>query len=272
MSNYIFRARTDEALHLRILADILSNNLKTAYFEIDKKVLRLRMYDSNDIVLIDTELTNEFFSIYQPPDNKIYMGLNLNHFHKMLKDIKNKDTVELLIEENNPSELIIKIISKEKNKGTITSNLKIQNIQHLDIDLPTNFTKHITMPSSNYRKMIKVVNINNIIEITYKDNIIEFACDGGGIRKRKIDFGELDTRAKNNIEHKYTFDLEYLSRITKISSLSQNLQIYNGPIIKLESNVGTGTGAHFTVYIKSREQMPKNSATNDNAESDSDEE
>jgi hypothetical protein len=38
---------------------------------------------------------------YTAQTPKIYMGINLNHFHKMLKSIKKKDSIVLFIDAAN---------------------------------------------------------------------------------------------------------------------------------------------------------------------------
>ena len=82
--------------------------------------------------MIDLFLDAENFSIYKfKSDHSLYLGINLSHFHKMLRSIKKKDSLILFIKEDAPNNLGIKVIPKENNRIT-TSYIKVQSIQNLD--------------------------------------------------------------------------------------------------------------------------------------------
>ena len=132
MSATIFKAKTQEGHTIKTLAELLQHCVKTACFVVDEDSIRLRMTDSHRRILIDVDLRSSNFQIYRytAPSHKIYMGINLNHFHKMLKSIKKKDSIILFIDQENPTDLGIQVIPKENNRVT-TSYIKIQNIQLL---------------------------------------------------------------------------------------------------------------------------------------------
>ena len=92
----IFRAKSNEAYVLKILAELLASNIKTGCFEIDNTGISLRMMDHHRKVLIDLKLFSESsgFTIYKFNSSKMYLGINLNHLHKMMRPIKKKDTIE----------------------------------------------------------------------------------------------------------------------------------------------------------------------------------
>ena len=50
---YILKAKTQEGYIIKILGELLQNNIKTACFEVDNTGLKLRMMDSHRILLID---------------------------------------------------------------------------------------------------------------------------------------------------------------------------------------------------------------------------
>ena len=89
----IFKAKTNCAYTIKILAELLQNNLKTACFEIDKEGIKLSMMDHHKHILIQLSLESENFTIYKFKLKETkFLGINLNHFHKMLKSIKKKDS------------------------------------------------------------------------------------------------------------------------------------------------------------------------------------
>ena len=87
----LFKCKTGEAYYIKVLAELLTNNLKTGCFEVSEKSISLRMFDHHRKTMVDLELLAENFSVYKYKlENNFCLGLNLNHFHKMLKSIKKK--------------------------------------------------------------------------------------------------------------------------------------------------------------------------------------
>jgi len=260
----IFKAKTQEAYCLKILAELLANNLKSGCFEIDDNGIVLIMMDHNRKVLINLNLSSINFSTYKfNSPEKLYIGINLNHFHKMLKSIKKKDNIELSINSEEPNDLYIHVIPKDNTRIT-TSSIKIQNIQTLDITMPVGYGKPIIIPSGEYSKMLKDLgslggNIKgNIIKIQSKNRQIEFACNSAGILKRKVKFGEADDSCaddelKEEDEYSEEFSSDLLCRITKLAGLSSQIQIYPGKPLLLCSNVGNLGKIH--IYIKSKSEI-----------------
>lgn len=256
----IFRAKTKEAYRIKILAELLSNNIKTGCFIFDETGISLRMMDNHRTILIDVALQAENFNIFKHNSSKkLYLGINLQFFWRMIRSIKKKDNLELSIDDKTPNELSIQVIPKENNRVS-TSFIKIQNVQNLDIDIPENNSRSINVNSSEFMKMVKDMStIGTTINVTSRNYKIEFNCNAGGILKRKVVFGEEDEDEDddedNTISEKYSQDFltEQFSRITKLSGLSTDMHIYPGTPLLFRSNVG-GLGK-ISIYIKSKEQM-----------------
>ena len=192
------------------------------------------MFDHHRKTMVDLELLAENFSVYKYKlENNFCLGLNLNHFHKMLKSIKKKDSLQLFIDSDNTTELGIKTIPKENTRIT-TSGIKIQTIQNLDIDIPEGYGKPVIVLSSEFQKMCKDLSSIGSTNITVvaKNFHIEFIADADGILKRKVVFGENDDSSDedenddSNPEYTATFATDQLSRITKLAGLSGNMQIF----------------------------------------------
>jgi proliferating cell nuclear antigen len=266
----IFKCKSNEAYCIKILAELLSNNIKTGCFVLDDTGMYLRMMDHHRSILIDLSLNANNFQVYKFNSKKIYLGINLNHFHKMLKSIKKKDSIELFIDENAPNDLGIKVIPKENNRVT-TSYIKIQNVQNLDINIPTGYSKPIIVSSSEYQKLVKEMSsIGNTLKVLSKNYSIEFSCNAGGILKRTVQFGEIDEDedSKDAAEYEQEFVTDQLCRITKLSGLSTNMQIFPGKPLLFTSAVGSL--GKISIYIKSKEQIDSENYTNTVDDSDSD--
>lgn len=270
----IFKAKTHNAYIIKILAELLQNNIKTACFEIDVNGISLCMMDHHRTILIELYLESENFTLYKfKSKDKLFLGVNLNHFHKMLKSIKKKDSMQLFINDDAPNDLGIKVIPKENNRIT-TSFIKIQGIQTLDIDVPTGYGKPIIVPSSEYQKMCKdMAHIGNMINIVAKNFHIKFICNAGGVMKRHVDFGETcdsddEDEEKTAVEYNQEFDTEQLARITKMAGLGGNIQIYPMKGLPLLFRSSVGSLGKISIYIKSKDLIEKENCVFDSDEED----
>jgi len=260
----IFKVKTQEAYIIKILAELLANNIKTGCFEVDEEGISLCMMDHHRKILIDLKLFANKLSTYKFNSKKMFLGINLNHFHRMLKSIKKKDSIELFIDDESPNDLGIRVIPKENTRVT-TSFVTIQSIQNLDIAIPTGYGKPIIVSSTEYQKMVKdMANIGgNTMKVVSKGSYIEFSTNSGNILKRKVRFGDDDDDDDDDKKDEFCQDYvtEQLCRINKLSGLSTNIQIYTGKPLLFESNIGTI--GKISIYIKSKEQIETESHTVD---------
>ena len=183
-------------------------------------------------------------------------------FHRMLKSIKKKDSLQLFIDPEIPHELGIRTIPKENTRIT-TSGIKIQEVQNLDIDIPTGYGKPVIVPSSEFQKMCKdLSSIGSInINVRARDFHIEFIADADGILKRKVTFGENedsddeDSDDRNLTKEYYaTFTTDQLSRITKLAGLSNTMQIFPATTkLPLLFRSSVGSLGKISIYVKSKE-------------------
>lgn len=260
----IFNAKTHCAYTIKILAELLQNNIKTACFEIDEDGVKLCMMDHHRTILIQVSLDSENFTLYKfKCKDKLFLGINLNHFHKMLKSIKKKDSMQLFINDDSPNDLGIKVIPKENNRIT-TSFVTIQEIQTIDIDIPEGYGKPIIVPSSEYQKMCKdMAHIGNMINVVARNFHIKFRCNACGVMKRHVEFGEMgdsddeEEEDDNVVEYNQDFDTEQLSRITKMAGLSTSMQIYPKQGKPLLFKSAIGSLGKISIYIKSKDLIEK---------------
>lgn len=254
----IFKAKTHEAYYIKVLAELLQNNIKpAACFEIDKNGIHLCMMDNNRSILIKVELDANNFSLYKFKQEKMFLGINLNHFHKMLKSIKKKDSLQLFIDSDSPTDLGIEVIPKENNRIT-TSYIKIQSIQNIDTDIPEGYGRPVKISSSEYQKMCKdMSHIGNNVRVVSKRFYIKFKCDASGVMRREVSFGENDDSDDDtsNEEYNHSFETTQLTKITKISGLGSNILVYPKDNLPLLFRSSVGDLGTIAIYIKSKTQM-----------------
>ena len=277
MPNNLFKCKTGEAYHIKVLAELLTNNLKHGCFNVNEEGISLRMSDQPRKTLVDLDLQSENFSRYKfKNDTGLCLGLNLNHFHKMLKSIKKKDSLELFIPTDSPNELGIKTIPKENTRMT-TSGIKIQKIQNLESDIPIGYGKPVVIPSPDFQKMCKELSSigSTDIRIEACECYIDFIADADDILKRRVRLGENDDFDDSDDDEEKTkysslFSTDQFTRITKIAGLSSTMQIFPGKDnLPLMFRSSVGSLGKISVYIKSKELLAKECNYDD---SDSDDE
>jgi len=260
--DYLFKCKTTDAYHFKVLTELLHNIIKTACFEISPEKIQLRMMDSNRRTLIDLVFFAENFNMfYLSPSvegGTLNIGLNLNHFYKMLKSIKKRDQMYLFIEESNSSDLGIMIIPKDFSRVT-KAYIKIQNIQNLEIALPDNYQDSILVASNEFSKMCKdMFNMSSSIQITTYKYSISFLSNVGSVYSREVILGETSELKQDATAYEpFTdeYDTEQLSRILKIAGLSTTLVIKSKKNMPIQIFSRIGNIGEITIYIKSKRQV-----------------
>lgn len=274
----LFKCKSGEAYQIKVLAELLTNNLKNGCFDINEEGMTLRMFDQPKKTLVDLELQSENFSVYIfKGEDKMCLGLNLNHFHKMLKSIKKKDSLQLFIDSEHPNELGIKTIPKENTRVT-TSGIKIQSIQNLETDVPIGYGKPVVVPSPDFQKMCKELSSIGSTNIRLQSTgfHIDFVADADDILKRKVRLGENDDIDDDEVEPKgsfyeATFTTDQFTRISKIAGLSNTMQIFIGTNeLPLLFRSSVGSLGKISIYIKSKELIDREMHKSDSDDSDSD--
>lgn len=261
---YLFRCKTSDAYTFKVLTELLHNIIKTACFEITPRRMVLRMMDSNRRTLVDLTLDADNFNLYYLSPSiehqTLNIGLNLNHFYKMLRSIKKRDQLYLFILEKNITDLGIHIIPKDLSRVT-NAFIKIQNIQNLDIELPGNYDQSILVSSNEFSKMCKdMFNMSNTISITTRKYSIGFLCNVGSVYSREVILGEThmtEQLDRQDSEEVFTenYDTEQLSRILKIAGLHSTMIIKSKKNMPLNITSKVGIIGNISIFIKSKRQL-----------------
>ena len=257
----IFRAKTSEGYILKILTELLHNNVRTACLKITEEGIQMRMMDSHRFVLIDILLQYANFNIYDLQQPEIFLGINLTHFYKMIKSIKKKDALMLSIDDSQPDILTMTILPRDNNR-VVNSTIRIQSIQHINIPLPEGYSSQpINIPSNEYQTTIKDMhNIGDTLTIAIKKYSLNISCSAQGIFSRDVVFGELDDDSEEH--YRDNFNMEQFARLSKLSGLSPSIQVYSGnkqcPLLIVAKVGGLGS---ISIYIKSQEQIRLDNST-----------
>jgi proliferating cell nuclear antigen len=251
----IFKAKTYEGFILKVLADLLHNNIKEACFVITKSDISMCIMDSNRRILIQIDLDSDNFSIYTCAEEKIIIGFSLSHYYNSLRNVKKKDAVLLCIDDKNINNLQITIIPKE-NTRIVTSYIHIQLMQYLDIDVPEGYSRPVIIQSSEWQKVCKDLNMfDNLIHMEIIGSNIRFQCNVKGIISREIIVGETDPSVEKKLWYSDEFETDHLIRLAKMAGLGSIMQIYGSPGKPLLIRSTVGHLGKIKVYLKSKKQI-----------------
>lgn len=270
---FIFKTKTQEGTIIKNLIELIQQCIKTACLEINERGIFLVTMDAHFKTLIDFKLERENF-LYYHCERPITIGINVNHLHKMLKSVKKKESIILFISHSRPDDLAIKIEPKDTNSRSNVTYIKIQPTHTLEIDLPTGYGIPIVTPSNNYQKMCKdMANISKTMDVIFNnDGKLHFICDAGHIYSREVSFGGddmdicgLDEQLYNDLkngkleENSKSFLHEYntntITKLVKMTGLSQTIQISIGEHLPLKFTLKVGTLGVISLYIKSNDQL-----------------
>lgn len=251
----VFRARTNEGFLFKVLAELLQHNIKACCLILKEEGISLQMTDNLMKVLVDLQLDKHKFNTYKFKFNqKKIIGINLSHFYKMLKSVKKKDTVELFIENEEEFNFGIEITPKD-NSRTTTSFIKIQNIQNIQITMPSGYENCVVIPSGEFHKMIKdMMHIGNEIKITSTKNTVDFKCIADGIYSRQVMFGEKEEGEDDEKIFEDNFATDLLNKIIKISGLSNKLYIHTQNNLPLLFKTNIGSLGEIKLFLKNNEE------------------
>ena len=274
-NNCSFFARTDEQSYvIKCLIDLVQHCMKSACFELRPEGIYLTHIDQHKKILIDLELIGKSFFEYDCKQNQI-IGINLIHFHKMVKSIKKKDSITLFINRDKPDFLGI-CVEQLQNKRKTTSYVKITRVQYVKHEPPllSRYGSSVTIKTNEFQKMCKEMNsIGKLIKVSATNSSITFTCNGE-LYHREVNLGRFD-EGKKNVKYNADFNTDQLTQLMKISGLSTQMHIYakEGLPLLFESNVGNI--GHIKIYSKSKQEIDtakRRDASDDESSDDEDEE
>ena len=230
-NDYLFVIRTVKAAPFRTLIDAVKDILTEANIEVDQNGMKIMAMDGTHTILVHMRLYADRFGAFQC-SRKCILGINMMNFNKMVKQIKNEESLVLFMERSNTSRLGIRILNGEKQMVTT----KYLNLMELDIKpieiTPAEFPSVITMPSMDFQNIVKDLSqLGDKVEIKSAENELIFRLEGG-------EFGSQETicvmpQSQTEIVQGY-FLLKPLSMFTKCTGMSTDIMIYlknNYPIM-----------------------------------------
>ena len=225
----VLEISTVQASAVRILIEALKEILIDANIEFTKEGIRIVKMDSSSTVLVHLKLRSEEFESYMCAA-PLTLGVNMFNLFKLIRTIGNDDTLTLFYDDSKLGVLGIRIENGVKNQITnYTLNLMEIDIEKFDIE-PEVFESEITMPSSDFQKIIKdIAGLSDTIEIKSISNKLIFSCEGD-FASQETEIGETQhgiiftKNTEKIIQGK--FSAKHLVSFTKCTNLCNTIQMY----------------------------------------------
>jgi proliferating cell nuclear antigen PCNA len=263
-----FKAKTREGFTLKVLIELLQNNLRTAFFTADRNGITLRMMDDNRIILVDLNLEAKNFTLYRfmPPDRPpLHMNVNLTHLYDIVRSIKKCDSLQFFVDDSpgKENDLGIKIKSDRNGTHGTSSAIKILPVQHIAMDLPDGYNRSINIPSGEFQKLCKgLTRISTVTKVSSQGFTIKFCSEKEGIIGRTTEFGDADDSDTDEykdeeVTYDETFDSEQFVRISKIAGLNKTMQVFPSKSRPLMFRSPIGNLGYIAIYIKGKAQIER---------------
>ena len=255
----ILYIKTKFGFIFKIVAELLSNNIKNSCFVVNKDGIFLNGMDHDKSILINLKMFKANFNVFNftPPelDNPvILLGLNTSIFYKVLKSIKKKDIIVLKITDDQPNVLKIQVEHPEDGNSVLQTRIKFIKIHPEDIMMPSDYKCETIVGGKEFQKLAKNLStIGKDVIIFSQENGIRFYCEGGELCDRDVCFGKYDIAKPN--EYQGTLNTCCITQLMKIASLSTNVQIFTDNKLPLKIKMQLGMLGMIEVYLKSLEEI-----------------
>lgn len=120
MSEFILKFKTVQASGFQKLIECMKDILTDVNWEFDSSGIKVLCMDGSHVCLINMKLEAENFEYFYCPNN-VKIGVSMNNFAKLMKNVGNNDAIEMSISTQNPNVLSITIDNMDKNISTIVN-------------------------------------------------------------------------------------------------------------------------------------------------------
>jgi len=237
--NYVFHLWTSKTPPIKYLTELLKDLLTDGNLECTSEGIKLLSINSSRTVLIHMKLFKDSFEDYKC-EKPVILGMNLDHFFKIIKNMENTDTLRLFVNKDNENMLGIERYNKDENiTNTIFQSTFDIPITDRDIPSPT-FSSVIVISSSRFQKICREISqfCENIEIIVANNQLIFKGCNGSASQEIKIKPSTSGIHFEtNNTPHEIVqgiFKLKFLVQFSKCSNLTNTIKIMiknNYPIV-----------------------------------------
>ncbi|MCD6373260.1 MAG: DNA polymerase sliding clamp [Thermococcus sp.] len=189
-----------------------SNLIDEAAFRVTEEGISMKAMDPSRVVLIDLNLPESIFSKYEVEEEET-IGVNMDHFKKILKRGKNKDTLILRKRDENFLEITFEGTAKR------TFRLPLIEVEALELDLPDlPFTAKVVILGEVLKEAVKDASlVSDAMKFIAKENEFTMKAEGETqeveIKLTLEDEGLLDLEVEEETQSAY--GISYLADMIK---------------------------------------------------------
>ncbi len=190
-----------------------SNLIDEAAFKVTEEGISMRAMDPSRVVLIDLNLPESIFSKYEVEEEETVGGVNMDHFKKVLKRGKNKDTLILRKGDENFLEVTFEGTAKR------TFRLPLIEVEELELDLPElPFTAKVVVLGEVLKEAVKDASlVSDAMKFIARENEFTMRAEGETneveIKLTLEDEGLLDLEVEE--ETRSAYGISYLADMIK---------------------------------------------------------
>jgi proliferating cell nuclear antigen len=243
-SNYNFHLWTSKTLPIKNLSELLRDLLTEGNLECSEDGIKLLSVDPTRTVLVHLKLFGNKFEEYKCDGNMV-IGLNLEDFFKIIKNMENVDTLRLFVDKDDVNSIGIERFNKEENI-TNTIYLSLMDIPLYERSIPpAKFDSVIVMSSSRFQRICReIFQFSEKIEITSVGNQLSFKGYNTTVKQEivvKPANSGMKFESNENPDQivQGVFDLKHLVQFSKCANLSEKIRIHfknNFPLV-IQSDV-----------------------------------
>ena len=225
-SDIIFTFKTVQTNAVRVLFESLKNILSDVNFKADSTGLKLTAVDGTTTAIVNLFLNAERFEEYICLKS-INIGINLASVFKILKGIKNTDTISFTILHSDSNNILLTSQNSDK-RAVIRSKIKLLDMDEKIYNIPDiHFDSYMTMPSSDFQTYISdLSNISSEIQIKSNSNNMTMTAKGD-FAEQSITINETNENIPNDSnEQSGVFNIKYIQLFTKSTNLCGTVEIY----------------------------------------------
>lgn len=247
-SEYILHVKTVTSSVIRTLFEVLKEVMHDFNLIVTEDSMKITNMNEQGTALVYMKMEASNFASYYceaTKSNPLVLGIMSHSILKIIKTIKNEDTISFLVKRDNPRELIIRRENDVKN--TLYKHFyTLYNIDYPEINIPAiEFDAEISLPSNTLQETFKNYN-------SFDTDIVELKSIGqqlilstpSALGKHDSIIGPstntvFERESENVVQGR--FKLKYLLLFAKASNLCNTVQVYlkNDKPLILSYNIGS---------------------------------
>lgn len=248
-SNYKFHLWTSKTPPIKYLSELLRDLLTEGNLECNEDGIKLLSVDPTRTVLVHLKLFGNKFEEYKCDENMV-IGLNLEDFFKIIKNMENTDTLRLFVDKDDENSIGIERFNKEESINN-TIYLSLMDIPLYERTIPpAKFDSVIIMSSSRFQRICReIFQFSEKIEITSVGNQLSFKGYNTNVKQEIVvkpaaTGMKFESNENPELIVQGIFDLKHLVQFSKCANLSNTVRLHfknNFPlVIQCDvANIGT---------------------------------